>query len=104
MHINFECTGGFANLQLRYRTETDALPQKIAADLLTLIKDSGVLSLQQKESAQDPGLPDVFHYKLTLDDGLKSKSIELNDISAPPSLHPLLARLRELALEQKRNN
>ena len=103
MHIDFECSGGFANLQLAYRTDTDELPQDLASELLRLVEGSGVFELQESDLApQSPGPPDVFFYRLSLLEGGRKKSLSFNDVTAPAPLHPLLALLRKLALDQRR--
>jgi hypothetical protein len=103
MRIDFECSGGFANLRLTYRANTDELPQELASELLRLVEDSGVFDLQGSEvTPTSPGPPDVFLYRLSLSEGSRRKSLSLNDVTAPSPLHPLLAFLRERALDQRR--
>ena len=103
MRIDFECSGGYANLQLTYHGNTDEFPQELAKEFLALVKKSGFFNLQQSDVAPtSTGPPDVFFYRLTLYEGCRKKSLSFNDVTAPSSLHPLLAFLRKLALDQKR--
>ena len=103
MRIDFECSGGFANLQLTYHGDTDALPQAQAEELLQLVESSGVFDLQQGDvMPTTSGPPDVFSYQLSLSGGVRQKTVSFNDVTAPAPLHPLLALLRKLALDQKR--
>jgi hypothetical protein len=105
MDIEFEFSGGYANVNLAYHGDTDKLPPEIASKLLRLIESSGVLELQQSEIAStNTGPPDVFYYKLMLYDGNKKKSFFFNDVTAPKELRPLLDFLQELAWEQARQN
>ncbi|MFQ5932315.1 MAG: protealysin inhibitor emfourin [Nitrospiraceae bacterium] len=105
MHIEFECSGGFANLRLAYRANTEELPQELRGELLRLVEVSGIFALQESDVApQSPGPPDVFFYRLSLAEGGRKKSLSFNDVTAPAELHPLLALLRELALEQRRKS
>ncbi len=105
MHIEFECSGGFANLRLAYRANTEELPQDVRSQLLELVEVSGIFELQERDVApQSPGPPDVFSYRLSLAEGSRKMSLSCNDVTAPPELHPLLAVLRELALEQRRQS
>ncbi len=105
MRINFECSGGYANLQLKYHVNTDELSQELAEELLGLVERSGVFDLQPYEVApKSAGPPDVFFYRLTLYEGDKKKSLSLNDVTAPASLRPLLSFLQELALKQRRKS
>jgi hypothetical protein len=102
MRIDFECSGGFANLRLIYRGHTEELPQKLAEEIEHLVHASGYFDLQPADlvpAAKGP--PDVFNYTVSLSDGEKVKALSCNDVSAPVSLHPLLAKFRELALAQK---
>jgi hypothetical protein len=103
MRIDFECSGGFANLQLAYHADTDALPQDKAEELLKLVKSSGVFDIEQGNipSASMSGPPDVFSYHVSLSEGGRQKTLSFNDVTAPDSLQPFLALLRKLALEQK---
>jgi|SoiMetStandDraft_2_1073263.scaffolds.fasta_scaffold35479_1 hypothetical protein len=103
MRIDFESSGGLANLQLNYHVDTDKLPQEQANGLLSLVKSSGVFDLQQSDiKSKTTGDPaDVFSYRLSLADGANQKTLSFNDVTAPASLQPLLALLRKLALEQK---
>lgn len=103
MHIEFESSGGYANIRLFYRANTDELPPETADKLLRLIERSRVFELQQSELAPtNAGPPDALHYKLTLYEGSKKKSLTFNDITAPEELRPLLDFLQELAWEQAR--
>jgi len=104
MRIDFESSGGLANLQLSYHADTDSLPQEQAEELLRLVQSAGVFDLEQStltpKAANGP--PDVFSYRLSLSDAGRQKALSFNDITAPASLQPLLGLLRKLALEQKR--
>ena len=104
MHIEFESSGGYANLNLAYRADTDELPPDVASKLLRLIESSRVFELQQSDIAPSkPGPPDAFLYKLTLYGGGKKKSLSFNDVTVPDQLKPLLELLQELAWEQLRD-
>ncbi len=104
MHVDFEISGGYANINLKYRGDTEKLPPEVASKLLRLVESSGVLELQQSEIATShAGPPDVFFYKLTLYEGGKKKSLSFNDATVPDQLKPLLELLQELAWEQLRN-
>ena len=103
MHIDFESSGGFANLQLSYRADTETLPPKQAEELLKLVKSSGVFDVQQNDIKPKTtnGPADVLSYRLSLSDGNRQKTLSVNDVTAPVSIRPLIALLRKLALEQK---
>ncbi len=102
MLIDFESSGGYANLQLSYHADTDTLPPDVAADISRLVESAGVFDIKQADVAPSPsGPPDVFTYRLSLRDGSRQTTLMLNDVTAPASLHPLLALLRKLAVEEK---
>lgn len=105
MHIEFETSGGYANIRLAYRGNTDTLPSEVASKLLKLIEISRVFELRQSEiTSSDAGHPDVFFYKLTLYEGGKKKSLSFNDVTVPDQLKPLLELLQELSWEQLRKD
>jgi hypothetical protein len=105
MHIDFESSGGYANITLAYRANTDELPPEVASNLLRLIESSRVFELQQSNIAPSKsGPPDVLFYKLTLHEGDKEKSLSFNDTTAPNELRPLLTLLRDLAWDEARKN
>jgi hypothetical protein len=103
MHIDFESSGGYANIRLAYRANTAELPPEVASTLLRLIESSRVFELQQSDIASSKsGPPDVLSYKLTLHDVNKETSLSFNDVTAPEELRPLLSLLHDLAWEQAR--
>jgi hypothetical protein len=102
MLIDFESSGGYANLQLSFHANTDTLPPDVAAEISKLVASSGVFEIKQEDVAPSPsGPPDVLWYRLSLRDGSRQTTLALNDVTAPASLHPLLALLRQLAVEEK---
>lgn len=105
MQIDFESSGGYANINLAYHGDTDKLPPEVASKLLRLLESSRVFELQQSDIApSSAGPPDVLFYKLALREGNKEKSLSFNDITAPNKLRPLLSLLQDLAWEQAREN
>jgi hypothetical protein len=103
MHIDFECSGGFANLRLTYRANTETLPSDVRQEFVQLVNDSGVFDLKQSDIVSpSTGPADVFVYQLALSEADRKQVLSLNDVTAPPSLRPLLAFLRELAIEQRK--
>jgi hypothetical protein len=106
MQIDFSSSGGFANLELAYRVDTDNLPEEEAKELVRLVESSGVFDLKEDDLPSNPkaaaGPPDVISYRLSLSEGVRQTTLWFNDVTAPASVRPLLALLRKLALEQKR--
>jgi len=106
MQIDFASSGGFANLQLNYRVDTNDLPGEQARELTRLVESSGVFDLQQEDANPNVavGRADVISYRLSVSDGDRPTTLWFNDITAPASVRALLAYLRKLALEQKRTD
>jgi hypothetical protein len=104
MQIDFASSGGFANIQLTYRADTNELLEEQAQELERLIESSGVFDLEQDDvnSSAAVGRADVISYRLTLSDGPRQTTLWMNDVTAPASVRPLLGLLRKLAIEQKK--
>jgi len=104
MQIDFASSGGFANLQLAYRGDTDTMPEKQARELVQLVESSSVFEMRQDgiNASAAIGRADVISYRLTLSDGPRQTTLWMNDVTAPALLRPLLALLRKLAIQQKR--
>ena len=104
MQIDFASSGGFANLQLAYHTNTNTLPDEQAKELARLIESSGAFELEQNDVMPEAtvGRTDVISYRLSLSEGARQITLWFNDLTAPASVRPLLALLRKLALEQKK--
>jgi hypothetical protein len=101
MNIDFESSGGYANIRLKYHGNTDTLPEEVANKLIQLVESSKVFELEKKEVTPTlPGPPDVLHYKLTIHEGNRKVSLSFNDVTVPESLFPLIGFLQELAWEQ----
>jgi hypothetical protein len=103
MRINFECSGGYAKLQLTYNVDTKELNQEDAAKVHQMVADSGLADLSPEAVApKSPGPPDVLSYHLSISDMGWSKTLTLTDVTAPPAMRPLLAHLVELAFSKRR--
>ncbi len=101
MVIDFICSGGFANLRLDYRANTDELPMGITKEILRLTGSSGIFDIQPNQiTPSSVGPPDTILYQLTLTDGDRKTSLNFNDVTAPTELRPLLELLQKLAIQQ----
>jgi hypothetical protein len=100
MKIDFFSSGGYANLQLDYHANTDELPGELAQELQDLVDSAAVFDFQPPSDSR--GFPDAISYQLSVSEGGRSKSVSVNDATAGPLL-PLLTRLRQLAVEQRRS-
>lgn len=103
MRIDFEFSGGYANIKAKYHANTAELPKEVTEELSMLVQSSGIFDLNQSEVAPtSAGPPDVFFYRLSLYEDERNISLSFNDVTIPAKVHPLLALLRKLALEQTR--
>lgn len=104
MQIDFATSGGFANLELNYRADTNSLPEEQAQELIRLVESSGAFDLEQEDVNANVtvGRSDVISYRLTLSEGARQTTLWFNDLTVPASMRPLLAYLRKLALDQER--
>jgi hypothetical protein len=102
MQIDFASSGGVTNAELIYQADTNMLPDSEAKELLRLIESSGVFELQQSDINPNVtvGRADVITYRLSLSEGNRQNTLWMNDVTAPASVRPLLAFLRDLALGQ----
>lgn len=105
MQIDFGSSGGVANIELTYQAETSTLPPEQAQELERLVESSGVFDLDQEDAnlRVAVGRADVITYRLSVSDGARQTTLWLNDVTAPASVRPLIAELRRLAMERKRN-
>jgi hypothetical protein len=98
MKIDFQTSGGYAGLNLRWSGDTDALPPEQARPLLDLIEQARIFDPPgDPEAPARPGPPDVLSYRLDVIDGARRASFTVTDVTAPPRLRPLLGHLRTLA-------
>ncbi len=96
MRINFERSGGFANIQLTRTFDLDKLPKDQTSALQELLERANFMSLPEQLASSAP-IPDQFHYKITVDTGAERHTVVTGDRSAPESLRPLLQKLTELS-------
>jgi hypothetical protein len=98
MKIDFQTSGGFAGLNLRWSGDTDKLPPEQARQLHQLIEQARVFDPPtQPAPPAKAGPPDVLSYRLEVTDGDRRASLAVTDVTAPERLRPLLAHLRTLA-------
>lgn len=104
MQIDFASSGGFANIELAYRADTNTMPEDQAKELEALVESSGVFDLEQEDINSNTaiGRADLISYRLALSEGSRQITLWMNDITAPASVRPLLGLLRKLALEEKK--
>jgi hypothetical protein len=100
MHIKFSCIGGFANLDLNLKIDTDELPKEKYEELQNLMKQADLPNASQSKMVKTQGF-DSFSYQLDIADEKKKQSFSFTDTTAPEEVRPLLDYLRNLAIEIK---
>ena len=92
MKIQFQQSGGFAGLIRGCEIDTQLLSPDEAAQLQSLVRQSGILQLQ---SQRTENAADLFNYEIVIEteDGNRY-SISSDDNSLPQSVKPLLEYLQ----------
>ena len=96
MRIDFEQSGGFANVAFRLNLELETLSAADAAELRDLVAASGIL---EGGIADAKGGGGGLAYRLRLSEGPGTASWSGTDATLPEALAPLIDRLSELAVE-----
>jgi hypothetical protein len=102
MRIEFESSGGFANIMVNIRVDSKNLPDEVNSEIIRLVEESDFFNIKSSElQPKHHGPPDVMQYKICLQDGKKINTLSVNDVTAPERLRPLLGYLQQLAIAQK---
>lgn len=104
MQIDFASSGSPDNEELTYSVDTDNLPEEQGRELERLVESSGAFDLEQDQLLHKAaaGSGNVTAYRITLSEDDRQTTLWFNDVTAPTSLRPLLERLRELAMGNRR--
>ena len=94
MKITFRQSGGYGGLVRGYEIDTHALPRDEAAEIETLVKNSGILKAQSGHSEIGR---DLLCYTITIETGEVDLHLELDDATIPEGVRPLLNLLRKRA-------
>lgn len=99
--IDFSFSGGYANIKASFREDLANLPNNISNEISKLLENSKIFdpNFKLKQTSFVP--PDIFSYSLIINKEGEKKELSFNDIMIPETLQPLIARLRELALDEK---
>ena len=96
MNIRFERSGGFTAIPMHLVVDTSRLDPAAGQALVKLVEQSQFYSLQDK--IQSPsGAADQYDYRLTIEDGGRSHTVETGDVGAPATLQALLQQLTLMA-------
>ena len=106
MQIEYECCGGFANLNLRLRVDTRSPGPQPSAALEALVDHVRFFEAAMPDATPPSRTPlrDSLHYRLSISDGQRHRSLELSDHAVPVSFRPLLQFLQQMAVGRKQND
>ena len=94
MKISFRPSGGYAGLIMVSEIDTDSLAAEAAAELKSLVEQSGVSQARRK---QTPNSADLLNYEITIETKKGIHQVSFDDISLPESVIPLLEYLQDRA-------
>ena len=94
MKITFRQSGGYAGLIMGSEINTDSLSAEEAAKLQSLVKQSGILQAQTKQTSN---VADLLNYEITIETKEGIRQVSFDDLSLPESAVPLLEYLQERA-------
>ena len=93
MRITFSVDGGFAvfpGLSRPVSFDVDDLPTEAAAALRSAVARSDFFALDDSSVFQTPGSADVRRYTITIEDGIRRRSLVVPETVAQPALKQLL--------------
>ena len=96
MIVSFERSGGFAGIALRSVVNSELLSQPDRAELQQLLEAADFFALPEKVEPR-PGTADVFHFKISVEDGGRAHTTEFDQADMPERLKPLVHWLRTRA-------
>lgn len=92
MRVRFVQSGGFAGLVKECVLDTATLDASGAAQLETLVRESG---LHPAKPARSRRGRDLRTYEVTIEEGGKAFTVAFDDETVPEAAKPLLAHLRK---------
>jgi hypothetical protein len=97
MQIYFERSGGFAGIRFQTSVNTEELPAQQADPLRDMVYRSSFFELPEQTLSAEQMSPDRFTYRLTVTDGDRTHTVEMNGAEIPEDLQPLLHELTAIA-------
>ena len=94
-HIWFEQSGGFAGLTTSVEISSDTLEEAEYTELSQLIDQSDFFNYQIAEN--QTGIPDQFHYQLTIEKSGEKKTLTLSDANLSDDMRSLINYLKRKA-------
>lgn len=104
LHIHFERSGGFAGMMTNVDIDAYSLPDAERQALMTLVTDAGFFALPSDVTDPSTTGADRYNYRITIQSGARTHTVECVDGSAPASLVPLLDWLNDNARRGRRDS
>jgi hypothetical protein len=102
MIIEFTRTGGFANVALRARIDTEQLPNDTSAEVQAMLTALGFFRLPSRIGPPH-AMPDGFHYRVSVTDEQRTHTIDVEGSPEPP-FGDLLTLLTRIAKQSRRSS
>ncbi len=99
-HIWYERSGGFAGMTVSMEIASDSLTEDVIEDINLLIDSSGFF--EHHQISNDTGVPDQFHYKITIEKNGSKMTREFGESTMPNQFRSLVDYLSKMARKNKR--
>jgi hypothetical protein len=93
MKIQFERSGGFSGIPIVAAIDSQSLPTDEAQHLRKLVQEANFFDLPPHLPASGRAGVDQFQFKITIEDGERTHTVETTDSAAAADLQPLLRQL-----------
>lgn len=95
LKIQFERSGGFAGMRIRFSLEEKDLSAEERERLLEMLQQAGVFNQPRLQTS--PSGVDRFTYRLTIANGGEVHTIEVDEGNMPQEMRPLVEYLNLMA-------
>jgi hypothetical protein len=99
MRVLVERSGGFAGISRTYSFSSDRMPAEEGRRVAELVEAAGFFGLPSVIRATEPGA-DRFQYKITVESGQGSHTVQVDEGAVPPGLEPVIAWMKNSAAAQ----
>ena len=87
-------------MALRFEIDTGSLTKPQGGELVGIVETCGFFDLSPELHAS-PGGTDYFEYEITVEDDSRNHTVKVSEAATPPSLHPLLDTLTQIARSKR---
>ena len=92
--ITFKRSGGFVGTGMKFQLNLNELPDNDARSLIHLIENAEFFNIPENLIVKFN--PDEYQYMITVDAGIVSHTVRMNDTTMPTLLRPLVEELSTL--------